>query len=402
MNIIFLTLVDINDINERGIYQDLLRKFRDEGHQVYIICPTERRKKSKSTVKLQDAIHILKVRTLNIQKTNIIEKGLGMLLLENQFLKEVKKHFSNITFDLVFYSTPPITFTKIIQYIKRKDQAKSYLLLKDIFPQNAVDLKMIKNGGVLHKFFTRKEKNLYKYSDFIGCMSPANVDFIVKHNPELNPNIIEVNPNSISPVMVDLAFEEKKSIREEYGILGNAIVFNYGGNLGKPQGIDFLIEVLESNLNNRKIFFIISGGGTEYKKICTWFKVNEPKNALLLPALEKIKFDKLLKACDVGLIFLDKRFTIPNFPSRILSYFENKMPVLAATDKSTDIGKILEKHKCGFWSESGDLENFNMLLNNFLNNRQLISEMGKNAYNLLMKNYTVDVSYNAIIQKVNT
>jgi glycosyltransferase involved in cell wall biosynthesis len=340
------------------------------------------------------------VHTLNIQKTNIIEKGLGMLLIENQFLKEVKKHFSNITFDLVLYSTPPITFTKIIQYIKRKDQAKSYLLLKDIFPQNAVDLKMIRKDGIFHKFFTKKEKELYKCSDFIGCMSPANVDFIIKHNPRLNPNIIEVNPNSIAPVFSDLTFEEKKLIREEYGILGNAIVFNYGGNLGKPQGIDFLIEVLESNLNNSKVFFIVSGGGTEYKKVYNWFKVNKPKNALLLPGLEKVKYDKLLKACDVGLIFLDKRFTIPNFPSRLLSFLENKMPILAATDKSTDIGKIIEESGCGFWCESGNIENFNKLLNSF-NNRQLISEMGKNAYNLLMRNYTVDVSYNSIIQKMH-
>ena len=51
----------------------------------------------------------------------------------------------------------------------------------------------------------------------------------------------------------------------------------------------------------------------------------------------------LANSCDVGLIFLDKRFTIPNFPSRLLSYMQASMPVLAATDVNTDIGKVIEE-----------------------------------------------------------
>mgnify|MGYP007101892447 CR=1 FL=1 len=43
MNVIFLTMSRIGDISERGIYTDLLRKFRDEGHNVYVVTPRERR-----------------------------------------------------------------------------------------------------------------------------------------------------------------------------------------------------------------------------------------------------------------------------------------------------------------------------------------------------------------------
>lgn len=399
MNIIFLTLIDITDINDRGIYSDLLRKFRDEGHNVFVIHPAERRKKLHTSLRKQDRVTLLQVHTLNIQKTNFLEKGIGTLLLERQFLKEFKNKFSNIKFDLVLYSTPPVTLTKVIKYIKKKNKAVSYLLLKDIFPQNAVDLGMIKKGGIIHKFFAKKEKQLYKCSDYIGCMSPANAIYIKNHYL-LNPDIIEVNPNTISPLSANFGFQEKSSIRNKYGIPDGVMALTYGGNLGKPQGITFLLEVLESNLNKPEVFFIISGSGTEYKKIYTWFQLNGPKNALLLPGLEKSEYEKLLKACDLGLIFLDKRFTIPNFPSRLLSYLENKMPVLAATDKTTDVGKIIEEAKCGFWCESGDLINFNRNLNTFLNDKQLISQMGENGYELLMRKYTVDVSYNLIIEKI--
>lgn len=400
MKLLFLTIINIKSLEEKGIYTDLLRKFRNEGHEIFVVSPIERRYHEKTQIREEPGATLLQIKSVNFQKSNLIEKGIGTLIIEHQYLVAIKKYFSKQHFDLILYSTPPITFSKVINYIKARDNAYAYLLLKDIFPQNAVDLGMFKKHGMLHKFFIKKEKELYKYSDFIGCMSEANVDYVKKHNPQLNPNIIEVNPNSIEPVFNNLDKEKKEVIRKRYQIPDNTLVFIYGGNLGKPQGIDFLIQVLESNLNKKDIFFVIAGNGIEFKRIDDWFKENNPTNALLFASLPKNEYDNLLKATDVGLIFLDKRFTIPNFPSRLLSYLENKMPVIAATDINTDLGKIIEDAGCGFWCESGDLENFNKYISRFILNRNKISQMGENSYKLLMRNYTVDVSYNAIINKI--
>ena len=62
-------------------------------------------------------MHILNVKTQNIQKTNIVEKGIGTLLIENQFKAAIKKHPSDVRFDLITYSTPPITFTNVVKYL---------------------------------------------------------------------------------------------------------------------------------------------------------------------------------------------------------------------------------------------------------------------------------------------
>lgn len=94
----------------------------------------------------------------------------------------------------------------------------TYLLLKDIFPQNAVDLGMMTKTGVkgmLYKMFRKKEKELYRISDYIGCMSPANVRFVLEHNPEVKAEKVEIAPNSYDVPSGD---EETKSIREKYGL----------------------------------------------------------------------------------------------------------------------------------------------------------------------------------------
>lgn len=399
MNILFLTLVYIDSIEDRGIYHDLMRKFRDEGHQVTIVCPVERRNKQPTKIYSKDKVTFLHIRTLNVQKTNFIEKGLSTLSFEQLFLRSIKKYLNHSQFDLVIYSTPPITFTSIIHYIKKKCGAKSYLLLKDIFPQNALDLNIISKKNPFYHYFRNKEKKLYQYSDFIGCMSPANVRYVLDYNHEVPEYKVHVNPNSIEPKPFrPLSEEEKNKIRSRYSLPTDQKIFIYGGNLGIPQGIDFLMEVIE-HCNNKNAYFLIVGSGTEYLKIKEWFSNKKPENAKLISSIPKNDFDFLLSACDVGLIFLHRNFTIPNFPSRLLSYLEYGKPVLCATDSHTDIGTIVQENCCGYSVLSGDTQGFLDNVDELCQND--LSEMQNNALKLVNEKYHVNISYNKILEKIN-
>lgn len=424
MNVIFLTLAGITDVEVRGIYQDLMRKFRDEGHRVYIVQSSERRFEQETKLVEKKGVHILNVKTLNIQKTNVVEKGIGTLLIESQFTSAIKKYLSDVKFDLVLYSTPPITFPKVIAYLKRQNpQAMTYLLLKDIFPQNAVDLGMLQGMPVqgswfkvhgwvarakyqLYKYFRRKEKKLYAFSDYIGCMSPANVEFVLKHNPEIEASRVEVAPNSVElktntddTNLTDKELREKNEryyIRKKYNLPTDKPIFIYGGNLGKPQGIDYLIKCLDANKNRTDCHFVVVGTGTEYDKLDSWFMVQDSgMNVTVMKGLPKEDYDMLVKYCDVGLIFLDHRFTIPNYPSRLLSYLEYKMPVICATDVNTDIGRIAEENGYGYWCESVKPEDFTALVDKMLAADR--KTMGAKGYEFLKNNYLVEHTYNTIM-----
>ena len=396
MNVIFLTISRISHVEARGIYTDLLRKFRDQGHHVYVVCPRERRFKLPSALEKQNGIHLLGVRTLNIQKTNVLEKGIGTILIEKQFEKAIKRYLSRVDFDLIVYSTPPITFTNVVRYLKKKNpEAISYLLLKDIFPQNAVDLGMFSKNSLFYKYFRRKEECLYKVSDYIGCMSPANVDFVLAHNTFLSSQKVEIAPNSIT--LVKESEVDKCAIRKEYGLPVDKPIFIYGGNLGKPQGVDFLLECLRENINRNDCFFLVVGSGTEFGKLQKWFSHAKPSNASLLAGLPKEKYDVLVRSCDVGLIFLDYRFTIPNYPSRLLSYLQYRMPVIAATDEHTDVGTIAEAQGYGCWCRSNDVRGFRKCVDKLAKNPSLVQEMKKKGYSFLLNNYLTDNTYNTIV-----
>ena len=324
MNILFLTTSSSVDIGDpQSIYGSLLSGFVKDGNNVFAVSPTERRNNKKTYLIKDGHYKLLKVRTGNIEKTNAIEKGISTITIGIQFKRAIKKYFKGVKFDLILYVTPTVTFCTVVGYFRKRDNAKTYLMLKDIFPQNAVDLGMFSERSLFYKYFRMKEKKLYKLSDAIGCMSPENRKYLLKHNDYLDERRVEILPNSINPKKENL---RKKSLsdkyRKKYNIPLNAKVFIYGGNLGRPQGIDFIINCFKDNKDLKNAFFVVCGAGTEYKKLEEFKNENDIKNLLVLKGLPREEYSEFLNVADVGLIFLDYNFTIPNFPSRLLSYME--------------------------------------------------------------------------------
>ena len=398
MNILFLSIGDIPSIKHREIYPDLMREFIKNNHNVYVICSREKRNNLATEFVEEDGAKLVKVKIGNITKTNLIEKGVSTLLVSIQYKLAIKKFFPDVQFDLIMYSTPPITLVDCIEYVKKRDDAKTYLLLKDIFPQNAVDLGMFTQTGLksaIYKYFRNKESKIYRISDHIGCMSQANVEYVLKHNAELDSNIVEVCPNSVDVVDMSVDAKTRENIRKKYDIPTNKKILIYGGNLGKPQGIDFLIECLKSQYNRDDVYFLIVGDGTEFGKLESYMKAEKPMNVKLMKRLPKDDYDTMVAACDVGMIFLDYRFTIPNFPSRLLAYMQAKIPVLACTDPNTDIGKVITEGGFGWWCESNSIQEFTKIVDCICSAD--LKALGDNAYRVLNEKYSVSESYNTIV-----
>ena len=397
MNVLFVLPTGIN-IKKHSISADIMHEFRAAGHEVYAACALD--KKRDTYLQEEDGYHILHVTTGNNKKANIIEKGITTITMPRAYIKAIKKYFSDVTFDMILYPTPPVTHVKTIEYIKKRDGATSYLMLKDIFPQNAVDIGMMSKSGVkgiLYKKFRRDEKKLYAVSDRIGCMSQANIDYVLAHNPEVDPAKLELCPNSIELIDMRISDADKKAIREKYELPLDKKIFVYGGNLGKPQGIPFLIKCLKGQKDNAGAYFLIVGDGTEYGKLERFITEEQPANVRLMKRIPKEDYDKLVAGCDVGMIFLDHRFTIPNFPSRLLGYLQAGLPVLAATDPNTDIGKVITEGGFGWWCESNSTLDFGKTIEAAISSD--LVQLGEAGYTYLADNYQAKDTYKKIIRR---
>src|SRR5699024_6019283 len=132
----------------------------------------------------------------------------------------------------------------------------------------------------------------------------------------------------------------------------------------KPQNVDYIIKAIDGCKNVKNIHFVLCGSGTDFGKIENYLKNRTPNHVTVIPHLPYEEYARLVASCDVGLLFLDYRFTIPNFPSRLLDYMNYGLPVFAATDANTDVGKTIVDGDFGWWCESKEPEEFVKLIKN--------------------------------------
>lgn len=397
MNILFLTLHFFEGLNERNMVTDLLREFVANGHYICAISPLERRQKKQTHIIREKGYTILRPKICNIQKTNIIEKGISTVTIEYIIIREIQKYFNDIKFDMVLYTTPPVTFYKVIQYIKKRDNAVSYLMLKDIFPQNAVDLGFFGKNSLFYKYFRAKEKKLYAISDYIGCTSPENIRFTLNNNKEIGSSKVEICVNCMEPYGVLPDQNEIDRIRCQYNLPVDKKIFLYGGNLGIPQGVDFLMKCLEATAEMDNTFFLIIGAGTQRDELAEFIQKKAFANVKLMDFLPKEEFDRIAGCCDVGMIFLNIKSTTPNTPCRLLSYTNAAIPVLAVTDRCTDIGQIITEGKFGWYCYSDDVVTYKNLVAEIATIEDF-TELKKNAHDYLLSNYTAKDAYKGIMK----
>ena len=394
MNILFLTLVNIKDFDEKqNIYSDLCRELVARGHRVHIVCPDESGGETAFS-EYGEGSGILRVKTGRVQKTSLIKKGIATLLLGTRFKAALKRHLGHVRYDLVIYSTPPITLYSIVKYVKMRDKAMTYLLLKDIFPQNAVDIGIMSQRGLkapIYLYFRLLEKKLYRISDRIGCMSEANVRYLKRENPEIPTDKIHISPNSVEPIISAPTDEEKRDVRRRYGLPEDKRIFIYGGNLGRPQGVPFIIECLKAVGDLDDAHFVVCGTGTELPLL----EGHSQDNFTLIRGLARDEYERFVGSCDVGLIFLDFRFTIPNFPSRLLSYMQKSMPVISCTDRATDVGEVIEQGGFGISCPSNDAQLFRSAVLSMLSSDT--ASLGERGAKYLVENYTASRSADIIL-----
>ena len=376
MNILYIS-ISFNK-NNNNLYNNLIDSLLQKGHKITVARSDSTCEKSFIENETNN-YKILNVKTGNPFEKNLIKKGLNQILLELFFNRAIKEHLSNDCYDLILYETPPVTLSGVVSYCKKYYNAKTFLMLKDIFPQNAVDLEMFSKTSPIYFYFRKKEEKYYKLSDYIGCMSQGNVEFVKLHNPNVDPSKLHVFYNSIKIEDIDgLSFNDNKT------------VFIFGGNLGKPQNFPLLLRIIEKLKDYDKAEFQIIGKGTEQQLIKGTIiekRLTNLKYEEYLPAKE---YEERLKSADVGLISLDYRFTIPNIPSKFQSYLKLKKPVLAITDEVTDLKEMILKNDCGWWCSAIDEDAIVEKIKEICEAKDEQVKKGTNGHKLLINEFDVE------------
>src|SRR5690606_17203199 len=343
MNILFL-YISLPHLSESGVFNDLIKEFHRNGHNVKVATPSN--SDEKTGVYKEAEIDVLRFKTNQLTRnTSNIQKGLNYIKFIPQCLSAINKFYKKEKFDLIISHSLPPEIGIVIRSLKRKYKSKFYLMLCEYIWQDSVSLGFIRENGLVKRYYQFLERLLIKQAEYIGCPSQGNIDFVLRYYPWADRHNLHVLHYAQYPIELEA---EKIDVREKFNITNKVLVI-YGGNMTIAQKIQNVIDVAESCSEYTDIVFLLLGRGPQMEEIKSKVIDKKLKNIIFINFLPQNEYNLLLSSCDIGLVSLNERLAIPNIPSKTLSYFNLSVPIVASIDKSTDYGSYLERAGGGLW-----------------------------------------------------
>ncbi len=339
-----------------------------------------------------NGITILRIKTGKISSSSSrLIRAINETLISYKIWKYGKDYFSNNGCDLIVWYSPTIFFGKIIHKLKKYYKSKTYLVLRDIFPDWAWDTGQIKNY-LIYKYFKKKEYFQYDQADTIGVQSPSILTYFERKKLDSKYNLeVLYNWTKIQNKKVKfLNFRDKFKLK-------NKTIFFYGGNIGVAQDLDNVVRLAKNLINFQKIHFLLVGDGTEFNRISRLIKKNRLDNISLYQSVNQYEYLSLLSEVDVGLISLNKNFKTSNYPGKMLGYMEFYLPILMSTNKENDLISLIESSNSGLVSINGDDEMFLKNTITLFKNIKMRKKMGDNSFKLLKEKFSSESAADKIL-----
>lgn len=376
------------------MFHELACEFVAQGHSVTVITPDT--SQSNALVKdTLDNVSIWRFKSGEIKDVSKVKRAINETLLSLHAWKAISNEVDINTFDAIIYYSPSIFFGSLISKLKKRCHCPAYLVLRDLFPQWAIDAGMIRSGSLIEKYFRYFEHISYQQADRIGLMSERNVEVFQEANPQYPLQVLRnwayLNPYHSA---------KQNSYREVLGLQDKVIYF-YGGNIGHAQDMANLMRLAKGMQSYPEAHFLFVGQGDEVELINQLATDWELENYTYLPSVSQDEFKQLLSEIDIGLFSLSASHTAHNFPGKLLGYMVESLPILGSVNQGNDLMTLVNEANAGFIHVNGDDEALLLSAITLYENSVLRGNLGKSAYSLLENEFSVQSAVSTILQELS-
>lgn len=374
--------------------EDLAAALHELGHEVVVMVPSSNIQALYQYSKSGD-VELLLIKAPKIIDIGLLRRTVNEFCLPFvMYLNFRRSRFRKETFDLVAWYSPSIFLGIFVYFISRHKQTKTYLILRDIFPEWTVHLGVMRKG-VLFYMLKLVANFQYAFSDIIGIQSHSNIDFL-KYWKDRNKRIEVLNNwqrSASKPVQTypsgRIASSNKKTLV-------------YAGNMGIAQDVTLFVDLAKSLQSHAEYEFIFVGRGSEVTKLRQLIAQNGLSNTEVLPEMERSDLEELLSNCFLGLLSLDVRHRTHNIPGKFLTYLKNELPVLAHVNESTDLMKIINEKNVGLAVSGFNIEAMKEFIERLNVDENEYKKMKKNCIQLSIQDYTAEVAARQIVNSISS
>ena len=371
--------------------RDLARGLVEQGHEVTVLVPGAAAGK-RWTLESNDGVQVLRVRSFGTKDLGYLRRTLAEMSLPFMMWRGLRRSpLAATKWQAIVWYSPSIFLGPLVSALRRAAGCRSYLVLRDIFPEWAVDMGVLRRGAA-YRFFKIVERFQYSVADVIGVQSPSNLKYLEAWATRSGRRL-EVLHNWLGAAPVSAA-----SLSVARTPLAGRTICVYAGNMGVAQGMDILLELATQMRNRHDVGFLFVGRGSEASRLREQARIRRLDNAMFFDEIEPCEIPALLAQCHVGILALDPRHRTHNVPGKFLAYMQAGLPVLARVNAGNDLTSLIESEYVGRVYVGDSADDLRVLAEELCADRAQRALMSVNARRLADSAFSVG----SAVQQIST
>ena len=375
--------------------RDLTREFAAQGHEPVVLAPIEGPCPAWLEQEESDGVRVVRLRAPGTKDYGYVRRTLAELALPFAMLRGLwASPLRETKWDGIIWYAPSIFFGPIIWWLKRRSNCPTYLILRDIFPEWAVDLGLLRKGPVYY-FFKLVATFQYRVADCIGVQTPSNLEYLSDWSKR-SGNRLEVLQNWLA---------EAPNVGSTISISGSELagrdILVYVGNMGVAQGTQVFIELAYQLKHREDLGFLFVGRGGDVPALIDQAREYQLDNTLFHSEIDTSEIPGLLAQCAVGLLALSPKHNSHNIPGKFLTYLQAGLPVLARVNHGTDLVSIIENEGVGRVYSGDSIETLRTLTEDLLDSPEARGEMSRQGQALAVRMFSPAIACKQILTSLS-
>lgn len=371
--------------------RDLSREFVRQGHQLTVLLPSH---EIRGAWELDtfDGAQVLRLKAPKTKDVGYVRRTLGELAMPYAMARNfARSPLSKSKWEGIAWYSPSIFHAPLVTALKRQSGCKGYLVIRDIFPEWALDLGLMK-AGVAYKFFKFIARRQHEVADIIGVQSPGNLSYFEDWEKQKSGRLLEVLPNWLSPPA-----NVECSLKIDSTPLAGRKILVYAGNMGVAQGLDIIVELAHRMRARRDIGFLFVGRGSEASRLEARSQDLELDNVIFRSEIDPDEIPALYAHCSAGIVALDPRHKSHNIPGKFLTYMQSGLPTLAIVNRGNDLATLIREEGVGAVCESGNVGELETLCSTLMLRIEEDAAMSARCVQLFERQFSVAQSVRQIV-----
>lgn len=374
-----------------GYYLTRIAEGLTEDFQVKVLCgqPNYSARGTKAPKReIHKNVEIFRAAGTTLDKNVILFRLINMLTLGISVFLKALRHFRKGDKILVVTTPPSLPF--ITAFAALLKGAGYVLLIHDNYPEILIAANKAKENSIVVNLLNHSNRWLYKYAGKIIVCGRDMFELVSRKTVGLDIPIETIQnwaelenvrpfPRSENELLKELEIEDK-------------LVFLYAGNMGYPNDLESIIECAGKLVDDERFCFVFLGTGVKRKWLERELTEKSLKNVRLLDPRPRSEQNIFLNACDVAIVTLVKKMWGVSMPSRTYNILAAGKPILALTERESEIAKVVAEDNVGWTVAPNEPEALLEKIFEIYENRQSFEAMSRNARRAALEKYSLEAA----------